>query len=556
MQINSISQEQAAAHPLLALVSGGASSPSQAATEGTFAGLLAALQDALANAGSSGSPAQAGVASDVLADPAVAALQDASETLLSAAADGVDPAVVADASEKDEGALEQGRAPIVVVNRLDVVVSVAAAAALAAPPVLTTLSRASYTIDEMPDAGGDAPGVAAEDSVEALSGTASSRMATTNRPFFSALTDDSSGVIPAESAASRPAGFEKIPASDLQSSSGTSFAPQSARTGASNAALHAVSVPQSAAEQPQPELRVGESVAAPRTSPVELTGSGPLGNAPKTEPVLAQMPEWRSVSREAPAIKADAWAKSGEALPANVAVPLNGGAAPKAADLETPFAVSFSGGAARAAPSFAAFSLQESVAAESSENAAGISDVRSVASSAEVANMPGAREAASSVRMEAPSSPAADRVPLTALADQVVRSVRYMAGREEQTIKVRLVPESLGEVHVQVTSSRDVVTVRLMSGNPVVREALESQASGLRDMLQREGIQAAHVQVAGDAGGQGAFGHMGRHAAAWMSQERMPSWTGFAEAPFGEDALEGVRRGAAARHDGALNVYV
>jgi len=268
------------------------------------------------------------------------------------------------------------------------------------------------------------------------------------------------------------------------------------------------------------------------------------------------MPEWRSVSREVPAIKADAWAKSGEALPANVAVPLNGGAAPKAADLETPFAVSFSGGSVRAAPSFAAFSLQESVAAESSENAAGISDVRSVASSAEVANMPGAREAASSVRMEAPSSPPADRVPLTALADQVVRSVRYMAGREEQTIKVRLVPESLGEVHVQVTSSRDVVTVRLISGNPVVREALESQASGLRDMLQREGIQAAHVQVAGDAGGQGAFGHMGRHAAAWMSQERMPSWTGFAEAPFGEDALDGDRRGAAARHDGALNVYV
>jgi len=91
------------------------------------------------------------------------------------------------------------------------------------------------------------------------------------------------------------------------------------------------------------------------------------------------------------------------------------------------------------------------------------------------------------------------------LANHTVKSVRYLANQQgEQTMKVRLVPESLGELRLEVTSSGTTITVRMASANPAVREVLQGNLQGLRDALSQDGYHAADVTVTADASsGQG-----------------------------------------------------
>ena len=98
----------------------------------------------------------------------------------------------------------------------------------------------------------------------------------------------------------------------------------------------------------------------------------------------------------------------------------------------------------------------------------------------------------------APTAPTLDNV-----TQYVVRSVRLMVHDGQKTLTVRLIPPSLGELHLEVSSVRDNLYVRLMSANPVVRDALESQLTSLRDTLARSGVDAASVTVSsGSTAGQ------------------------------------------------------
>ncbi len=83
---------------------------------------------------------------------------------------------------------------------------------------------------------------------------------------------------------------------------------------------------------------------------------------------------------------------------------------------------------------------------------------------------------------------------------QAVRNVRYLVDRNGHVMSVRLVPESLGELHIQVQTRGDEMTVRLVSSNPLVRDALEDQMAGLRQALTRPGGPVPEVQVAAHMG--------------------------------------------------------
>jgi flagellar hook-length control protein FliK len=97
-------------------------------------------------------------------------------------------------------------------------------------------------------------------------------------------------------------------------------------------------------------------------------------------------------------------------------------------------------------------------------------------------------------------TPPADRPTLRDLGDFTVRSVRYMSAEQgSKMIKVRLIPESLGELRLEVTSLEHSVRVRLTSANQVVRHVLEGQLSGLREALARDGIELAELTVACEA---------------------------------------------------------
>ncbi|HPG67898.1 MAG TPA: flagellar hook-length control protein FliK [Candidatus Hydrogenedentes bacterium] len=95
------------------------------------------------------------------------------------------------------------------------------------------------------------------------------------------------------------------------------------------------------------------------------------------------------------------------------------------------------------------------------------------------------------------------------LANDVVRCVRYVIREDSRTVTLRLVPESLGEIRVEVLSQDDRVHVQLRVESEAVRHALSGDLQALRDALARDGIDVGRVTVAADAHGvQTGLGRM------------------------------------------------
>lgn len=91
-----------------------------------------------------------------------------------------------------------------------------------------------------------------------------------------------------------------------------------------------------------------------------------------------------------------------------------------------------------------------------------------------------------------------------AFADTIVKHVRYLMSGDERTVQVRLVPPSLGELRITVTSVDDAVAIHLVSSNEGTRSLLQEHARFLRDAMIREGIDATQVTVStGDFQGSG-----------------------------------------------------
>lgn len=112
------------------------------------------------------------------------------------------------------------------------------------------------------------------------------------------------------------------------------------------------------------------------------------------------------------------------------------------------------------------------------------------------------------IHLEEPVSPEAIR-------EVAVRTVRFSMAQGENSVTIRLSPESLGDMVVEVKSSHEALHVRITASAPTVREALEGQVHGLREALAREGIHATTVSVAADPGqGHSAAQYGGRQAFA------------------------------------------
>ncbi|MBI4557745.1 MAG: flagellar hook-length control protein FliK [Candidatus Hydrogenedentes bacterium] len=147
-----------------------------------------------------------------------------------------------------------------------------------------------------------------------------------------------------------------------------------------------------------------------------------------------------------------------------------------------------------------------------------------------------------------------ERATLAALNDVVVRAVEYFVSRSEKTLRIQLVPESLGELRVEISSSGEILQVRLASASPVVRDMLESQVTHLRDTLTRNGMNVGSVVVgAGGAMPHGAPGH--NLFQDWTGPpERFP-WFRTGTLVSVANPIE-VTRYLAAPHEGRLNVFV
>ncbi|MFO7975981.1 MAG: flagellar hook-length control protein FliK [Candidatus Hydrogenedentota bacterium] len=142
------------------------------------------------------------------------------------------------------------------------------------------------------------------------------------------------------------------------------------------------------------------------------------------------------------------------------------------------------------------------------------------------------------------------------MADLAVKSVRYLAFEGEKSLRVRLVPESLGEVRVELVSVRNELHLKLVSGNGAVREAMEQGSQMLRNVLARDGVNIVRVTVTPDGGvsdGSGSFSGKGAtDGNAQYASRDGGQW----DRPYGGDQRASDRRSARPPyHEGLLSLY-
>ena len=108
-------------------------------------------------------------------------------------------------------------------------------------------------------------------------------------------------------------------------------------------------------------------------------------------------------------------------------------------------------------------------------------------------------QARNDAQVNVPAQPQAPELPPRPapadLTQFAVKSVRYLAGRGEETMTVRLVPESLGELRLVVKSGEHSLDVQLSAANASVRDSLEQQLPALREALARDAGDARQVNI-------------------------------------------------------------
>ena len=161
----------------------------------------------------------------------------------------------------------------------------------------------------------------------------------------------------------------------------------------------------------------------------------------------------------------------------------------------------------------------------------------------------------------ASESQATSRLPdpptIRTVGDFTIRSVRHLLGSEQESIQIRLVPRSLGELHISVTTVHDKIEVTVTAASGLVRDVLDSQLAGLKDALARDGVEVSRISVHNSSmanlGGQFAHSqaaqrqaHSGQHGPHSLNSDEIE-----------ELSLETVAVGASHRgasHDGDLDM--
>lgn len=81
------------------------------------------------------------------------------------------------------------------------------------------------------------------------------------------------------------------------------------------------------------------------------------------------------------------------------------------------------------------------------------------------------------------------------IMDQIMDYMRIQLKPGMDQLEMQLHPESLGTVHIQLSSKGGEVTAQFQVQNETVKEAIESQIASLQESLKEQGIKVEAVQV-------------------------------------------------------------
>jgi len=107
------------------------------------------------------------------------------------------------------------------------------------------------------------------------------------------------------------------------------------------------------------------------------------------------------------------------------------------------------------------------------------------------------------------STPTGPRIPLANLPGEIAQQIHRIRQEGSTTLHLRISPENLGELRLEVHREGDAVRVSMVSSNPQVREALESQLHDLRRALSQQGFNLSDASV--EDGSTSRHGH-GSHS--------------------------------------------
>jgi flagellar hook-length control protein FliK len=78
---------------------------------------------------------------------------------------------------------------------------------------------------------------------------------------------------------------------------------------------------------------------------------------------------------------------------------------------------------------------------------------------------------------------------------QIVRRMTLHSSGLKSRMNLQLKPEFLGNVHMQITTEQQQVTVRMTAESIVVKELIEQQIQHLRSELQQHGLEIDKFEV-------------------------------------------------------------
>ncbi|NJO12569.1 MAG: hypothetical protein HC872_02900 [Gammaproteobacteria bacterium] len=103
-------------------------------------------------------------------------------------------------------------------------------------------------------------------------------------------------------------------------------------------------------------------------------------------------------------------------------------------------------------------------------------------------------------------------------ADGVSERVVWLTQGDVNNAQIRLNPAHLGPIEVQVNVNDDNASVTLLAHHATTREALESAAPRLREMLSAQGFTNVNIDINQQSAGQSAGQRSAQH------EQRLPSW--------------------------------